>query len=861
MAGQTFSSGGVIYEDLGNGQVKVVGYEGSPTASATVAPNPARLAAKQAEEARQAAKDATDAQDKAADNARADASLGLQQANAALNQQLAQLKIDEAKIKAGESKGRATKLRSLVSQINRVQELYEAGPGTTKGPLGVVDYLPTDANAAFDVAGASLSQQGLAAFRSPGSGTVSDRDAIMFDKANLPTASTRDVAIEEILKGLRTRVNEEFATLGEPMPDWVGVDGQRAESETDKAAAFVDPGNPDLPPANEGGNAPETPWAARLGTDGPQQTAASGDYRTERDDRLSAQVDALINAGAGEATINATLKAKGFAPLPLGSLKAAREWMKQNPGKSYYGANAQREVPLNIGQRIAGSPAGAFTAQMTNAATAGTVGALAGDRGRGALDAMATMNPNASLAGSITGGITGAMGAELGVGARLAGTGLHRFAPRIADSLFGAATGFNNAADGEGLQGALTGAVVAPLAGAAGERAMRAVGSGVRGVVNPAVQRLREAGIPLTFGQAVGQSGRLGNFINKTEQAMSSIPGVGSMVGARFDDGTRGLNDAAFAIGAQTTGGQVQDVGSAGLAQLRQFVGQTYDNALHPGVRLDVTDPAVAQDIINAQMVAGSIPQVGDNAVNAIDYRVTGGAGVDGTMDGRDFQEAYRGLGRDGRAAARSDTYAHEVQGAMGQAQDALATGLEAQNPGAYQGFVNANTANRRAMVLADAINAAKNQGDEMFTPAQLNAADANSATRLTGRINSASGNRPFHQLAQDAQQVMGNRLPNSGTADRAMTGAALGTLGLGAGAGAGLDYFGPTEGSGTAGGLALAALLMGGGTRAGQQALTGAVLNRPAIARAVGEAIQRNAQIGGGFGAGILTPLTVGSQ
>jgi len=837
--GQARDEAGNIWEtDTQGNAVRLVQAAQAPADATVVPPDPVRLAQQQAEAARQAAADAASRADREADNARADRALAIAEERAAREASGAMTPAQRM-----EQQGRVSRLNQLAKQINRVQELYDAGPGTTDGSLtdwsGLLDYAPSDANARFDAAGAALSQQGLAAFRIPGSGTVSDRDAIMFDRANLPEASTRDAAIEEQLHGLRSRVEEDLQSLGLPAPEWKGVTDEQRDDPAALASAL------ELP---DSGTTPGAPTPL---------VGASGDTRRIRDDRLSAQVDAMINAGADEATINTVLTQQGWEPLPLGATAAARAWMRQNPGKRYFGANAERDVPLSALERVSGSPAGAFAANFANTATAGTAGALAGDRGKGALDAMSAMNPNASFGGSLAGGILGAGTAEMALAAR-APIALARYAPRVADTLYGGLSGFNAAEEGQGGMGALTGAVAGGVGGAVGDRVMRGVGAVARGVTDPAVQRLRALNIPLTVGRAVGNSGPLGGMVKRMEEAATSIPGVGSQVSARFDDGLQGVNRAAFEIGAETTGGQVQDIGSAGLQQLRARVGQQYRTALDP-VRLDIAnDPVALADITNAQMLARTTPQVGEQADEALAYRIGGGMDDLGGMDGRDFQEAYRGLARDGRSAANGP-YATEYAGAMREGQDALASTLERQNPGAFGEFQNANTANRRAMVLADAVNAAKNQNDEMFTPAQLNTADANSATRLTGRMTSASGQRPFYELAQDAQQIMGNRLPNSGTADRALATIALGSLG-GAGLGAAGGYAAGDTGAGAGMGLGTILALLAGGSRPAQQLLTGALLNRPALLRTLGGRADIQSRLGGALGAG-GAPLLVGTE
>lgn len=129
-------------------------------------------------------------------------------------------KLSEAEINAQkEQRARLTALGTLANQLDRANELFQQGPGSTSGYQGIKDYLPTDANKRLDVAGAQLAQQGLAAFRVPGSGTVSDRDAMMFDRANLPQASNFDATTSEQLRSMRARVNEELKAAGQP-PRW-----------------------------------------------------------------------------------------------------------------------------------------------------------------------------------------------------------------------------------------------------------------------------------------------------------------------------------------------------------------------------------------------------------------------------------------------------------------------------------------------------------------------------------------------------------------------------------------------------------------------------------------------------------------
>ena len=603
---------------------------------------------------------------------------------------------------------------------------------------------------------------------------------------------------------------------------------------------------PDDTPTDGGGEGPDA--------GGPQTSAASGSSRTEYSPRASAQVDAMMNAGASYATINAALKKQNLAPISLSSFQAAKKWMKDNPGKQYFGASINKQIPLTAAQSFAGSAPGAFLAHAADQGTAGLVGALAGEKGRGALNAMSELHPDASLYGDVAGGVLGAAGTEAAVAAR-APAALAKYAPRIADALYGSLTGYNQAEEGQGAEGAVLGAGAGLGGGLLGKYATRGLGAVARGVTDPAVQRLRGLGIPLTAGEVLGPGWK------KAQDALTSVFGPGNMVARRYNEGRRALNEAAFNTAGDIVDTPINAVGQEGIDALNAAKSQAYATALGP-VMMDVRTPsfladrANVEDYINTRIrpVEGAQDAALEALVGRIDVPATAGM-----MTGRDFQEAYRGLARTGRERAAKD-YGYETGQAMRQAQDALATALEEQNPGAYAGFLRANSANRHLNILADAVNAARNQVDDgeiLFTPAQLGAAATNNAKALTGKIAAATGNRPFNQLALDAQQVMSSKLPESGTAPRwLMTGLATG--GLTAGGGAAGYGLGGGEGA-AEGGLGTLLLLTAGGSRPAQQILTKALADRPDWAEKIGLWLGKRAGLGGAVGAGTL-PLTVGN-
>lgn len=761
------------------------------------------------------------------------------------------LKASEKTAEQKESDARATKLNALVGQINRVQDLFDQTVGTTRGLGGLQDYLPTADNATFDAAGASLSEQGLAAFRTPGQGPMSDRDSAMFNSANLPVASSLDAKTQEQLRGLRARTDEAYRGLGLPTPQWSGVPAQ----DDNRAASLMAGNGVGTPPSSHF----TTPWDQPAPSG---QTIAQGASRTITSDRLGAQVDAMMNAGASREQINATLAQAGYPPINPEHYTTARGWMQDHPGNAYKGANITKQEPLSLLQQAAGSAPGAFVANMANDITGGTVAALAGDKGRGAIDAMNAVHPNASAIGSVAGGVGGAAAMELGA-ARLLAPNLARFAPRISDTIYGGLQGFNSAAPGDGLQGTATGALAGLGGGFVGEKGAKALGAITRGVSDPATQYLRSQGVPMTTGQAVSQSGFAGRTIKGLEDAMTSLPGVGNMVDARRMEGIEGMNRAAFRIGGAPIGFDPGATGAEGIQRLAGARSQAYDAALNP-VSINANTPSFVQDVAGANASAARIPNVNgaqDAALAALANRI--GGAVDPATDqisGRGFQEAYRGLARTGRERANGD-YGHEVGQVMREGQDALAQALNDQAPGAFPAFQAANSANRNLNTLGDAVNRAQNAEGQLFTGAQLNMADNTATRRLTGPLASASGDRPFYELANAAQAVLPSKLPDSGTFKRLAVG--TGALGVGGGSG----YLGGgEEGAATGGGLSLAAILAlsAGGSKRAQDLAVKALMDRPELARSIGNSIQRNARIGGMAGAGIfgsLAPTFVGGQ
>ena len=743
-----------------------------------------------------------------------------------------------------DKEGRISRLNQLIAQINRVQTLYDDSVGKTKGVQGLKDRLPTDANERFDTAGAALSQQGLAAFRIPGTGNVSDRDAIMFDRANLPTAATRDSRIEEQLRGLRSRVNEEYKSLGLSIPKW---EGQVAQDERE----------------SWGGDRPEgNAWQQNhIISGGGPGAAAFG--ATEQSVPVDPQYQAELTAFLGQWAANPDPQAYIAKRIELdqkynyGSdqeayatwANTASEALKQG-GATIDPIVPGMNVPMSAVDQLRNNA-------INNPVAAGAVGF--GDMlGFGALSALAPEQMQAVSDAYPVSSTVGQMGGAIAGTALLGGAGgqtIGRLAPALLrGGKWGqAARGVATDATYSGIYGNNTGAdplesaafgTLGSVGGQVAGRSLGAIATGAR--MTPAAQYLASKNIPQTIGQKVG------GFVKKAEDAMSSLPVVGDMVGSRMTDSFRGFNRAAFddpsfaRIGART-----EQMGEEGAANLIEQTGDYYRSAT-AGVDVPLDDQFL-RDIEAARRVADKLPQEARGAFQQAIDNVVNPITDAGNLTGEAFHGSIKnlkGLGVPQAAQGFDDLY----KGGLRQTRDALRGQVE-RGGGAdvVEKLGYADEAYRNAKTLQDAVKRARNgtrSGEiQTFAPSQLN--DAGWATN-----NKYPGTRPFSALADAGQESLPSKLPDSGTGRRLIQ-AGLGATALG-GAGA-ADFANgtgenPVDSNYLRNTAIITALLTAGGTKTGQKALDTMVINRPELMRQAGQNITRRAGL---FGSATL-PLTI---
>lgn len=604
-------------------------------------------------------------------------------------------------------------------------------------------------------------------------------------------------------------------------------------------------------PAEAAPPPPENPLANGGDDQGPSLTPSAGETRSVIDPKkqaLGAKIVGLAAKGADFKTL------MGFAVGADPSLrndprfrawaKDAVQYHKQHPGAkfgidpSFYTTEVPLSLQEKVGNAVAQSSPGAAAMNAANAVTAGNLGAITGDT-EGVDRALAVANaqhPTASLLGTLGGGTTATLGLE-GLLARLGmAPGLLR--GTLADTGFGAATGISP--DGEtDMPGRIANGALYGLGGSlAGQGLLKVPGAALRGVTNPTVSYVAKEGVPLTIGQAVG--GKMKGI----EDTLSGIRVVGDTINARRLEGLQKMNSAAFDRALEPIGGKVGGkFGEEAVRDAQDQVGDAFSKALS-GKSADV-DPAFMADATKAMQSVRKIPRIGEEVAQQIEEMGVGNPGSL-AITGENMQALLRSL-QQIKTAYRGDPLAHQVNNGVSQVEAAVEGLFQRQAPEVMPQYKAAKQAFRRLSVLEDAVNRAKNEskdGNAIFTTGQLGLADRGNTVKFGGKSAAAAGKGEFHDFQRNMQEVLPNKVPDSGTAGRVLLPLAL----VGAGGGAG-ELSGETQTGLTLGGLLALAY-----TKGGQKLLAGKITGRSAKAQAIGKALSKYGRITGAAGAAKAT-------
>lgn len=461
------------------------------------------------------------------------------------------------------------------------------------------------------------------------------------------------------------------------------------------------------------------------------------------------------------------------------------------------------------------SAPGAYFLNAGDALTGGNLDSMTADpaQTRGGMSAVSDAHPIASPAGQLSGMTLASLGAG-----RLFGTGAR--AAVAGDTLYGGLYGAGNN-DQDRLTGALMGAGGGFVGSKIGNKLGDVLTGAMRGVTTPEVKVLADYGVPMTYGQMRGGASK-----SAEERAMSN-PYLGDLIRARQTDSLRGLNRAAFDETGRMLDTQIPDIGQQGIAQAQTAVGDLYD-AAHSGMQF-VPDAQFAQTlggiqrtqagngILNPQQLA----QVAQNVQANIGGRMRGGG-----IFGKSFKKAVSQMRTD---AAKMDP---AVGSAVKEYRDAiLQTARNQSDPASVAMLNRADTAYPYVKVLEQAVASARNQGDNLFTGAQLGNAAFGQTKKFGGMSAAARGDVPFNDLQQAAVSVLPNRVPNSGTAERTLSNSLRGQIVSGAQAALKAPLYSPEI----------------------QPIIQKLLLERPELLRTLGQSKITRGLLGGNVGAPLL--------
>lgn len=323
-----------------------------------------------------------------------------------------------------------------------------------------------------------------------------------------------------------------------------------------------------------------------------------------------------------------------------------------------------------------------------------------------------------------------------------------------------------------------TGAISSAAGAGLGMGVNRLIGGVARPLVSEAAERLMGEGVQPTVGQSIG------GLASKTEEKLASWPVVGGAISRARERAQREFNERAI---QQAVPG-VRGVGDQALSEARDAISSQYDAALSQLPRRIQVDPnSVVQAANRAATNARNM--LSDDSVNWLNRYVN--QNIVQRAQNITPEVAKRiesDLGAQVRSLMSSPEGERRALGdALSQIHQqwrASLTGIaNAVNPQAGAALREADAAWRAFLPVDKAAAFRGAQSAEIpgqFTPSHLRRAiaaqDTSAGDRATRYM--TQGNTPFERLnilAREGEQVLGNRVPDSGTAARMLTGGAWG--------------------------------------------------------------------------------------
>jgi hypothetical protein len=316
----------------------------------------------------------------------------------------------------------------------------------------------------------------------------------------------------------------------------------------------------------------------------------------------------------------------------------------------------------------------------------------------------------------------------------------------------------------------------------------RAIGTGTGALAGGTIQKvapfategakeLIKRGVPVTVGDAVGGG------LKKVEEAMTSVPFVGSAITGAKQRAKKGFDKAIFQEVLEplnplliNTKNVLKGLEGRDLyAKTADVISSQYDKILP---KLKMPNRSVLQDkfddvILNeAEALSGNAQKLFLDKIDKIIYSKFDDAGK---ISGQNYKKAISEIRREVRKFNKSTEPVNlDIASSFSAIESAMADVLKSTNPAQALALDAIDKSFRRLLPVERAVIAS--EGGE-FTADQI-LRQIRSQDGTLRKKSFARGGAEMQPLAEAGQNTIKQRLANSGTADRSM----LGTLALGGG-------------------------------------------------------------------------------
>lgn len=270
----------------------------------------------------------------------------------------------------------------------------------------------------------------------------------------------------------------------------------------------------------------------------------------------------------------------------------------------------------------------------------------------------------------------------------------------------------------------------------------------------------------MTPGMVFGQSAKA------AEDKLASLPVVGDLIRGGQRQAIQSYNNVELNRALAPINARVQGAGREAIAEAQDIVDGAYRELL-PRLSVRFDDEFIGNVSNLRNMAQGLPPEQAAIFNRALERDVLGRFTEHGTGSGQSAQEALSVISRRIKDAYRAgDVDSRALGGALRELQAQLRNAIDRSNPQLAGELQRVNQA--RAM-LAQIEDAAERAGSKegIFSPT-AKMASVRKGARRSGSQRRVSGGRALGQnLAETAESVMGQRVPDSGTAGRVFMGGA----------------------------------------------------------------------------------------